>query len=123
MTISSLFLLLTALSVKHFIADYVLQTSKLVQLKQKNILYLFLHAFHHALGSFIIFVFVASFPIAIGLSLLDWLLHTIIDSTKSYVPYFDRFKPPSQAYFNILGLDQLMHQLCYILYVYLLTRP
>lgn len=121
MSLELLFLLI-GLNVKHFLADYVLQTSELVQLKKKHFKYLLVHCLHHALATFVVLIFFAPLPVAFLFAALDLILHTLIDSSKSYIPYFDRFKPPTQAYFNVLGLDQLMHQLCYVLYAYLLMQ-
>lgn len=119
MTISTLILLLVALNVKHYIADYVLQSTELVQLKKTHFQYLLLHSLHHGLATFLVFLFFGPFIVAVAFAVADFILHTLIDSSKTYIPYFDRFKPPSQAYFNVLGLDQLLHNLCYVLFAYL----
>lgn len=110
-------ILLALLQLKHFYADFVLQTymqtvKKGVWLNPIGIS----HSIEHALCSLItVLVFsiwwTISLPLALMVVLTEAVLHYIIDFTKVKYGNKDTTKP---IFWTQFGLDQLLHQLTYI---------
>lgn len=122
MDLDTALLLLILLNGKHFIADWILQTNQIALEKGKNIDFLLLHSLHHAVGTILIVVFFSSVPTALIIGGIELAIHSIIDYLKSNKSLFGRFTFPSHAYFILLGFDQLLHQICYVLFVYLISH-
>lgn len=118
MTITFFYLLL----VKHAIADLALQhrhenkgsKGKLTQSRN------YLHALDHAVLTGLVVLLVVGIPTAIALSLLDFVLHFVIDFIKTN--YLERTKltSKSQKFWNVQSIDQIAHTSCYLFYVILL---
>lgn len=117
---------LTWLMIKHFVADYFLQTSWMIQQKAD---YgapggLF-HAGEHAVLTGIVISFVPGigFGWALCMAILDFVLHYHIDWSKSnYLRGNFRWslysKDPEDAeYWWAMGTDQFAHYLTYVLIV------
>ena len=115
-----LFLLLVIFQVKHFICDYPLQTPYMLgKMKASNwLLPLLAHASVHAAGTFLIAVFFG-FWVAIGLALLDLVLHFIVDRIKASPTLGGRYKPEQPQFWWMLGADQMAHHI--INYMFILT--
>jgi hypothetical protein len=101
------------LLLKHFICDFVLQNSDMALAKA---IYgsngSLRHSMHHGMGTFIVSVMFLVPAMAIGLALLDFLIHYHIDWIKM------KFGPRSykdKHYWVWFGADQFLHQLTYIL--------
>jgi len=125
-----LIFLLIAFQVKHFLADFILQTPYQYTNKGK-FLHLggILHAFIHGFFTSIIALCVNDDVIYIlSLGLLDMFLHYTIDLIKTQFTQKRQYATTimsnvvikSNKYFVALGLDQLAHQLCYIFFVFCL---
>ena len=116
-------LLMFALQVKHYYADFVIQTY--AQTVRKGIYrdpVGISHSLDHVIGS-LVALFVASFfvvlnlPLVILLCFLEGILHYHIDWTKVHFGIKDITKP---MFWNQFGMDQLAHQLTYLGIIYLL---
>jgi hypothetical protein len=108
--------LMVLLQLKHWYVDFVNQSMDEVRAKGEygNPLGLW-HSIKHAFFTFLIFLLV-DLDLAVALFALDFILHYHIDWVKMNYGNQDINTP---QFWNHLGLDQLAHQLCYILYVYL----
>ena len=116
-------LLMLVLQVKHYVADFVIQTY--AQTVRKGIYrdpVGISHSVDHVIGS-LVALFVASFfvvlnlPLVILLCFLEGILHYHIDWTKVHFGIKDITKP---MFWNQFGMDQLAHQLTYLGIIYLL---
>ncbi len=116
-------LLLLFLQVKHWYADFKIQTymqtvKKGVWLNPIGIS----HSLDHIASSLIAILiasFFINFSLALGIlvSLIEGLLHYFIDFIKVKYGCKDNTKP---AFWNQFGLDQLAHQACYLIMVFVL---
>ena len=115
-----IFLLLFLLVVKHFIADFGLQSEYQVSQKGKYGAGGGLeHAMVHAvMTTFILAAFVEFPAIAIILGVFDGLVHYHIDYVKAR---FGTRDPNSKAFWLQLGLDQMCHYVFYIWLVWVLN--
>ncbi len=109
------FIILILLQIKHWYIDFVNQTNEEIQLKGvygnwKGIR----HSVKHGLASILIFALFAPPGWAIILGIVDALFHYHIDWVKSNKGNKDVNDP---EFWNHLGLDQLAHQIIYILLV------
>jgi hypothetical protein len=103
------------LAVKHFLFDFVLQTSYQVKNKGKfghpgGILHSGLHA---AGTAFVLFIMAAPGAILVAIVVAEFLVHYHIDWGKDQITR--RFATGQNAFFwQMIGLDQLLHQLTYL---------
>lgn len=113
--------LLALLHLKHFLADFPLQTPYMLgKGKDGNawILPLTAHCFVHASLTALILIFFN--PMMIWLSVWEFVAHFIIDRVKVTYrlpsgPWADQDRGKYLAkYYTAFGLDQLAHQLTYI---------
>lgn len=115
-------LIILLLLIKHFICDYPLQRP--YQLMNKGIYGHpggLLHAAIHGTGTLIVLLFFAPVTMALGLAMLDALIHYHVDWTKNRINTHFGFSTSSGSGFWILfGLDQLVHQMTYILLIIIL---
>lgn len=112
----TLLVLLTLLQVKHFLADFVFQTNDHIKFKGVYGHYVGMqHSALHALLTSIVFLLL-SFPILviIVVGIIDFVLHYHVDYVK--IKYGTK-NSNSKRFWNEFGLDQLAHQLTYILLI------
>jgi len=116
-TISLTAILLICLA--HYIADFVFQTDWMAQNKSKNNYPLFVHVCTYSAILFIVLLPIASSSDLILFSLLNGLLHFIIDfftsrlSSKLYREgKLGSSTIPNFGFFSVIGLDQLLHYIC-----------
>ena len=117
----TLFYLLIALQVKHFIIYFPLQTR--YQWANKGTYGHpggVLHAGLHAVGTYLCVALVAGHTIAFGLALIDWLVHYHIDWAKMRLNARLGLTPADSRFWVLLGLDQLLHQLTYVAFLFLI---
>lgn len=116
-------LLLLLLQIKHWYADFKIQTY--MQTVKKGI-WLdpigLSHSFDHVWTSLVaLLLFSLVYPVAVWLVLLicfiEGILHYFIDFVKVKFGCKDNTNP---QFWNQFGLDQLAHQLCYLGITYLL---
>jgi hypothetical protein len=115
--------LLTLLQIKHWYADFKIQTymqtvKKGVWLNPIGIS----HTMDHIWCSLVaLFVFSLLFPINVSLIIpivfVEGILHYAIDFTKVKYGCKDNTKP---LFWNQFGLDQLAHQICYMAMAYII---
>ena len=114
---------LTWLMVKHFIADYFLQTSWMISEKADyGKAGGLVHAGEHGLLTFtVVWWLLGGFWFALLMGLLDWLIHYHVDWSKSnYLKGHFRFSPMPKdqsdtQYWWAMGLDQFAHYMTYVL--------
>jgi hypothetical protein len=105
------------LQIKHFLADFVWQTDRMIQEKgiygERHGVY---HSGIHALGTFV--VFVVLHPI-LGLvcALIDFICHYHIDWAKININKRHNYTPADKKFWFWIGLDQLAHQITYVFLV------
>lgn len=113
----TLFYLLIALQLKHFVIDFLLQTR--YQWSNKGTYGHpggILHAGLHALGTFtVLYIFTEQAQLALYLALADGFIHYHIDWAKMRLNKAMNWGPTThEEFWWLLGLDQLLHQLTYI---------
>ena len=115
--IESLLIVFFILQTKHFIADFVLQTDRMVV--EKGI-YGAKHGIYHSLaqsaGTFLAFAWLHP-VIGIITAFLDFLAHYHIDWAKININKKYKYTPADHKFWFWLGLDQLAHQITYIFLV------
>lgn len=114
--------MLLGLLFKHFIYDFLLQTP-FMYLNKGTYGHRggMLHAWMHCMGTFLVLSLcsVALTP-TILLAFLDGIIHYHIDWAKVKITkHFELTPMNSEKYWWLLGLDQLLHQLTYLLIIVL----
>lgn len=103
---------LIALQFKHYVADYLLQNEYMQKKGAKTgwLKPLMLHSGIHGFLTFLIVpIFNQSIYVGLTIALIDFLSHCIIDRAKTKV------KTDLKTFWYVLGTDQLLHNLVYIL--------
>lgn len=102
---------------KHLIFDWYLQTDEMI--KRKGVLFDLVGASHsalHGVGTFIsVILFVKCFNDAIFIAVADFIIHYVIDFIKMNFGCQDM---RSKKFWNHIGLDQYLHQITYLGFVY-----
>lgn len=121
---SLVFILL--LQVKHWFADFVLQTYKQTVMKgvYGNLCGI-RHSVDHVWTSFVMLVifslfFPISIPLLLGVVVVEGIIHYHIDWVKVKYGCKDNTKP---VFWSQFGLDQLAHQLTYLGMALVLLYP
>lgn len=107
-------LLLLFLFIKHYIADFLLQTDWIVTQKAKNPFVLAFHCFEHSIATAIVLFFFTNFSTLLIICVAECVVHFGIDYIKASPRFLGKYKPPTTAFFNLLGLDQLLHSITYL---------
>jgi len=116
--VETILLVFVVLQVKHFLADFVLQTPRMIY--EKGI-YGAVHGIYHSLwhsaGTLLAFVWLH--PI-VGLvtAFFDFLLHYHIDWAKNRINTHAKLSLQDRAFWVWFGADQLAHQLTYIVLIW-----
>jgi hypothetical protein len=120
--VDAIILFLVLFALKHFIVDFPLQGE--YQWRNKGTYAHpggMLHAGLHGCATMIILFFFTTFEMAIALAWLDAVVHYHIDWAKMNLNAKYGWKPDTHPEFWILlGADQLLHTLTYILILYIL---
>lgn len=104
-----------AFLIKHFLADFLLQTDWMAAGKDRPkgwLLPLAAHAGVHGAMTAALFLIVAP-PLA-WLGLADMLIHGVIDRLKSISTRRSALTPRQTAFWWLFGLDQSLHHLTHI---------
>ena len=109
------------IQIKHFLADFIIQNDQIAKNKGKNFYYLALHSSHHAILSFFILIFFSNLYTAIFLAIYEIFTHSFFDFIKANNKLLGRYTYPSKLYFVFFGLDQMLHQLNYIIFLFILN--
>ena len=140
--LATIFILLVLFQIKHFVADYLLQNKWMLgKFKQdwSFALPLLAHSGTHGLFTLVICLIIN--PTLWWVSIIDIVVHFIIDRIKASSKYFGRFKVmsakemrfadwpdrkdavKSNTYFWwALGLDQMVHHLTHYVFIFLLVK-
>ena len=112
-----IFILLVLLQIKHWYVDFVNQTNEEVQCKGTYLDWRGMkHSAKHGLATAAILFPFAPLDIILILSALDFVTHYHIDWLKMNFGNRDMQNP---KFWNHLGLDQMAHQLVYVLIAFL----
>ncbi len=111
---------MVAFELKHFVCDFVLQTS--YQYRNKGIYGHaggLIHAGLHLLGSIPALLILTSHPVPIMLMLAaEFVIHYHADWAKQQIDERLKLTIDMLPYWIIFGLDQLVHQLTYVGMIY-----
>jgi len=105
------------LQVKHFLADFVWQTDRMVL--EKGIYgarYGIYHSLIQCAGTFLAFAWIHP-TLGLVAAFFDYLAHYHIDWAKININKKYNYTPKDHKFWFWLGLDQLAHQITYILLV------
>tara|TARA_R100000030_G_scaffold49484_1_gene37338 strand:- start:13 stop:411 length:399 start_codon:yes stop_codon:yes gene_type:complete len=129
MLVTILFLLM----VKHFVCDFALQG----RFPGPNDKYLLtsrrarLHSLDHAIGTSLVFLFVASFLFAQGVTVfasillfpvLDFVFHFTIDWLKNNFVKANNMEMESRQFWILTSIDQILHTVTYLVLVLLFDK-
>lgn len=111
--------LLVCLQLKHFILDFVFQPPFMYQNKGTyghlgGIAHSAVHAFATAA---LLLTLPVSFGVVVFLALLEFVIHYHMDWFKMWYGKRQNWTPQTEQFWVFLGLDQLVHQLNYLLTV------
>lgn len=114
--IGMLLFLLVLFTVKHFLADYPLQTAYMLRKSRRQGWFkpLLCHALVHGLLTLLVLVFPLGWK-ALLFGAADMLIHGVVDYWKAQT----RFRSQDKRFWNALGLDQMFHHLTYIPLAYM----
>ena len=105
------------LQIKHFVADFVLQTDQMVLEKGTyGARYGVYHSTIQGFGTFLAFAWIHPF-LGVITGLFDFLVHYHVDWAKMNINRKYGYTPKDHKFWLWLGLDQLAHQLTYVLIV------
>ncbi len=112
-----MYLLLALLFIKHFLFDFYWQTTYMLRKAAPNgwILPLTLHVTTHAAATFFIVLLFSDFGFSFLVAISEFIIHWIIDYWKAQKA---KAEFNSRAFWNYLGLDQMFHNLTYLLIIF-----
>jgi hypothetical protein len=103
--------LLLAMAVKHFVADFLLQTNWIARGKERRTGWaapLAVHVLIH--GGLTLLIALAIAPRLWWLGLADCAIHAAIDRAKTLVSLRGGWRVDQAAFWWVIGFDQLLHQ-------------
>ncbi len=111
----TLLALMAAFCLKHWVADFLLQTARMVQEKgHYGRLGGLLHAGTHGLcTAFVLLLFWVPFSLAVMIVFAEVAVHYHIDFAKERLSRWLGDTPAVQRFWIVLGLDQMLHHLTY----------
>ncbi len=122
--LQTVFLLLVIFQVKHFVADFPLQFPYMLKKLSRGwefVLPLSLHCFVHAVFTLLICLYFS--PSLWWLSILDFVVHFIMDRIKSGPRYLGRYNDVLRSPFWIaLGFDQMVHHLTHLYIIWMILH-
>ena len=125
----TVFLLLIAFQLKHFICDYPLQTQYMLgKMKATGwVKPLAAHAGVHAIGTFIVAYYflnlsyyLDNIAFATILAIADFILHFIVDRIKASPTIGGRWKPEQPQFWWALGADQMTHHIINYIFIFII---
>lgn len=109
---------------KHAIADYYLQTAYITRFKGSyGHSAGMIHSGQHAALTAPVFLFLPPATAVLGLAILaaEFIVHYHIDWLKDNIVRRNGWTQADGVYWHVMGLDQLLHGLTYIVIVWFLT--
>ena len=120
----SIFILLIAFQIKHFVCDFPLQNKYMLgKMNKENWARpLLAHSLVHSFGTFVVVVIAtANIYISIMLSIVDLILHFIVDRLKASPKLGGRFKMDQPYFWWALGLDQMAHHIINYIFIVIIV--
>ena len=123
---TSVFILLIAFQLKHFLCDFPLQGKYMLGKFSRDPLVwspaLTAHAAVHWFGtSLIVYMFTVRVDVAFLVGACDFAVHFVVDRIKASPNLLGRWKPDNKFFWWALGADQAAHHLThYAIIAYLL---
>lgn len=119
------FQLILVFILKHFVADFLLQNRWMAS--HKHILTHpggWVHAGIQGLSTFLILWAIpyVSVEMALGIGLMETFIHYTIDFTKINIGRYFEFTPDMWKFWVLIGIDQMLHQLTYMGFIYLILQ-
>lgn len=117
----SLLPLLLLLQIKHLVIDFLWQPE--YEWRNKGTLFHFggiRHSAKHAIFTFFILLYPTSVLEAVVLVVIEFFAHYVIDYSKMNLNARYSLTPMNEKYWWLLGIDQFLHQLTYIIILYFL---
>jgi hypothetical protein len=99
------------MTLKHFIADFLLQTNWIARGKERRAGWfgpLAIHVLIHTAFTLVIALVIA--PRLWWLALVDLVIHSCVDRAKSLVLQWGRWDTTRARFWHLLGFDQFLHQ-------------
>ena len=112
--------LFVLLSIKHAVADLMLQSMKYNPGSKKKSEYPLggqWHYLDHSALTFCVFIFFVPWQVAIMAAVVDHIAHWHIDYCKQRYIEWKKVKIRSMAYWNAATIDQIMHFVTYYILV------
>lgn len=109
--------LMAVLLVKHFVADFPLQTPYMLQKGKREgwAVPLLAHCtVHGAMTLALLMIVGAGLPLALSCAVAEAAAHFGIDRLKAHPDLGGRWNPSQPQFWWALGADQLAHGLCYV---------
>lgn len=103
--------------IKHLVADFLFQTSWMAKGKEQPTNWrapLLAHVSVHAAGTLLIALLLA--PQLAWLAAIDFVVHGLIDKSKTFVQKRYRLNVEQAAYWWLLGTDQTLHHLTHLVF-------
>lgn len=105
------------LQLKHFVADFMLQTDQMVMEKGTyGARFGIYHSAIQAFGTFLALAWIHPF-LGVITAVFDFLVHYHVDWAKMNINRKYGYTPADHKFWFWLGLDQLAHQLTYVIIV------
>jgi len=120
MSLSAILILYLAFRAKQLICDFFLQSAWMALVKGQpdkmdGSKALFYHAGIHGVGTLILMLYFA--PTLWWLGLVDFVVHSIIDKTKTMINHKAGWTYKDSAYWWAFGIDQEAHNLTHLAYI------
>jgi hypothetical protein len=135
MTVTTAIFILVLFQLKHFLADYPLQSKYMLGKGKEESWFLPLlsHVGVHTAFTFVIALHFINVADAFRLALLDGIIHLIMDRVKASPELLGRFKlvtgdvtsseeRSNKLFWWSFGFDQLIHQLTYCIIIFIMTK-
>lgn len=116
--IASFIILMLAFEVKHYVADFVLQTNWIAHGKDRITGWqrpLAAHVGLHGLGTLCIALVIS--PSLWWLALIDIAVHGLIDRGKALITHRKKFPLTDARFWWLMGFDQMLHQITNVVLV------
>lgn len=117
----SILVIIGVFILKHFLCDFVFRDNELDKLTPKDNFCLKIeHGLIHGIGTgIIVFIFTTSLSLACIFLTLDLILHYLIDYSITRL-YERSSDTQSRSTWVMVGIDQVLHYCCYLIYVLIL---
>lgn len=107
-------LLITLFLVKHFVADWMLQSSEMAAKKGTDLMWLAKHCGIHVAATAVVLLPFLTLPTIVGILLTEFIVHFATDWFKARPAMAQKYPMPTHNFWVLIGADQLAHQLFYL---------